>query len=141
MTSCTRSIVHPHTCMHADQVDEIKNLQIELKVSRVSEKIHCHISTSSCSLSHPLPHTSYLAFPYLNEHPRHGDEIILLWHFSAKSSMGAKIKLSERAELSGRHPALPVRQQRHSGLLDCLQNPNPSDSPRVSAVEALISTS
>ncbi len=122
----------------------------------------CSISTTSCPLLHtlsqnqqhvsleqprPLPPGSSLASPYLNEHPQHGNGITHFWHFSAKSSMGAKIKLSERTELSGRPPPLPVRQrnrqQGHFVLLYCLpeQNPLRADSPLVSAVGALISTS
>lgn len=128
----------------------------------MSEKVLSHISTSNffalihktsnmwASRSHhPLPPSSSPVFPYLNEHPRHGDEITHFWHFSAKSSMGAKIKLRERDGLffmvvlwqmavSQRN-----RQQGHFVLLYCLpeQNPLQADSPLVSAVEALISTS
>lgn len=131
-------------------------------MSRLPVKVHCLISTNSCPLLHThsrneqhvsleqprsLPPTSSLASAYLNEHPRHRDEITHFWHFSAKSGMGAKIKLSERAELSGRPATLPVpqrnRQRGHFVLLYCLpeQNPLQADSPLVSAVEALISTS
>lgn len=60
---------------------------------------HCLISTASVSLEQPhlLPPSSLLASPYLNEHPRHGDDIIHFWHFSAKSSMEAKTKTERRA--------------------------------------------
>lgn len=96
----------------------------------------------------PLPPSSSSVFPYLKEHPRHRDEIIHFWHFSAKSSMGAKIKLRE-SELSFLvvlwHTPVSQknRQQGHFVLLHCLpeQNPLHADSPLVSAVEALISNS
>lgn len=82
-------------------------------------EVRGHISTTSCPFLHtlsqneqhvsleqprPLPPSSSLASPYLNEHPRHRDGITHFWHFSAKWGMGAKIKMSERAELSGCPP-------------------------------------
>lgn len=53
-------------------------------------------------------HTS----PYLNEHPRHRDEIAHFWHFRVKSGISAKIKLRGRVErFSGHCQMLPVRQR------------------------------
>lgn len=87
------------------------SVQISLRETFTSQPPVVHKSSNMWAASCP-PTCSILSplLSYLNEHPRHRDGIAHFWHFSAKSSMGAKIKLSERAELSGRPPALPVRQ-------------------------------
>lgn len=48
----------------------------------------------------PLPPRASLSSSYLNDHPRRGDEKTHFWHFSIKSSVRAKLKLSESTELS-----------------------------------------
>ena len=98
VVACTQT----HTARHAcGSCLSKQNLQIwgwrqdsQRKCTVLSwQPLHIIHKTSNmwanmCSLSfpsHPV-HPS----PYLNEHPRNGDGITHFWHFSAKSSMGAK---------------------------------------------------
>lgn len=76
----------------------------------------------SLRTSPPPTHPSQ-CFPYLNVHPRHSGEIAPFWHLSTKSSMGAIIKLRERAGHSGpplTRTVLVYRQQGHVVLLRLL---------------------
>lgn len=88
-----------------------------LRISTTSCSSHSHSVTkgATCELGAflppLLPPSSSLAFPYLKEHPRHRDEIAQFWHFSTKSSMGAKINQSETAELPCRPATLSVRRR------------------------------
>lgn len=52
-----------------------------------------------CPPTSSSTHTPCSLQPYLNEHPRDGDEIIHFWHLSAKSSIGSKnLKVSRGEE-------------------------------------------
>lgn len=59
----------------------------------VSEKVRKQATREPQGVSYPpIQFIPLLPSPHLNEHQRDGDEISHFWHFSVKSSMGAKIK-------------------------------------------------
>lgn len=99
-----------------------KMSQRKSTVTSQPSAIHIFTSTKQATCepraaSSPPTQSTLASPPYLSEHPRHRDEISHFWHFSAKSSMGAKIKRSERAGLSGCPLTLSVSEQQTAGTL------------------------